>query len=108
MPTTPYTRTRGYDNMSSFHEACLLFNIRIHAINHINAKEVLAVGIGAIMALHKDNEHPMIFTDSTVAYYSYKKGGSRSPSIEIFLTQFLLKIGLQNFSAISQNIDPHR
>ncbi|CAK9301845.1 unnamed protein product [Gordionus sp. m RMFG-2023] len=46
----------------------------------------------------------MIFTDSSVAYYTYRKGGSRSPSLEIVLSQILFKLGLANFTAISQNI----
>ncbi|XP_065315196.1 uncharacterized protein LOC135924076 [Gordionus sp. m RMFG-2023] len=93
------------DNLSvAYSEACLLFNVPTHVIEHINAKEILAVSIGAIMAIHRNNEHPMIFTDSSVAYYSYGKGGSRSPSLEIILTQVLSKLGLANFTAVSQNI----
>ncbi|CAK9304925.1 unnamed protein product [Gordionus sp. m RMFG-2023] len=93
------------DNLSvAYSEACLLFNIPIHAISHTNGKEILAVGVGAIMAIHRNNEHPMIFTDSSVAYYTFRKEGSRSPSLEIIITQIMIKLGLPNFTAISQNI----
>ncbi|CAK9296174.1 unnamed protein product [Gordionus sp. m RMFG-2023] len=87
----------------SYNEASLLFNIPSHAIQHINAKEDLAAGMGAILAL-SSGQRPMIFTDSTVTYYSYKKDGSRSPSIEIVITQVLEKIGLTHFTSLSQNI----
>ncbi|XP_065317776.1 uncharacterized protein LOC135926043 [Gordionus sp. m RMFG-2023] len=93
------------DNLSvAYSEACLLFNIPVHAISHINGKEILAVGMGAIMAIHRNNEHPMIFTDSSVAYFTFRKEGSRSPSLEIIITQIMIKLGLLNFTAISQNI----
>ncbi|CAK9292378.1 unnamed protein product [Gordionus sp. m RMFG-2023] len=93
------------DNLSvAYSEACLLFNVPLHAIAHINGKEILAVGMGAFMAIHRNNEHPMIFTDSSVAYYTFRKGGSRSPSLEIIITQIMIKLGLPNFTAISQNI----